>query len=314
MTVRVSNGLYLFECRMEPDRSGSAAHAAWLELEQHERFGRSLVLRVDAEAHGRLETEARVVGRMAEGHDRADAELAAALQACADECRTDALALMRRCHCHGGQPHEAQLRVSCQRHGREHDVTDDFGAVFGNERDNGTGLPTQAVDEIGFRGGSEGREVHGPDGVRILRLLFSDDHRRSPRHMTPKLSSELARAKRRQDRRLERLVSHRRHVRVLMRLATLTFNFFLEGLPTRLKLDFARTVPELVFPFATPGGAATVLAFDLSLELAWLGFDFDLARALPIWVAPGVSPPPFVRIIGKGSSRKSPADAGEEQG
>lgn len=80
---------------MELGRSGSPARIAWLELKQHERLGRCVVLRTDAEASGGLEPEARVVGRMAEDYDRANAELAASLQACADQCRTDALALMR---------------------------------------------------------------------------------------------------------------------------------------------------------------------------------------------------------------------------
>ncbi len=142
---------------MESNCSGATAQAAGLELEQHEGLRRRVVFTTNPEVRRRPEPEARIETRVAEDHDRTNAELTAALQAGANKRGTDALALMHWCDRHRRKAHEAQLRVPIQRHGREHDMANNFAILFRDEGDNRMCLFPEGVNEIGFRRNPEGR-------------------------------------------------------------------------------------------------------------------------------------------------------------
>ena len=80
---------------------------------------------------------------------------------------------------HWRQAHKVQLGVRSEGNGAEHDVADDLFAVLGDQGDKWACLLAQRVNEFGFRCSLEGCQIHRSDGLPILQLFFSDDHKGS---------------------------------------------------------------------------------------------------------------------------------------
>ena len=159
---------------MEVNGTCGAAEVAGPKLHDHECLSWRIVFGGDAEANGRLESEARVVRRVPQYHHRAEPQLSAALEPRTDECGADTPFLMLRRHRHGSQTHEAQFRVTIHRDGGEHDVADDLSVQLRHERDDRSRSVAQRVNEVGLSRGVEGRQVDGSDGGSILRSFSAD--------------------------------------------------------------------------------------------------------------------------------------------
>ena len=88
------------------DLAGRAAQKTWLKLQNHEHFFWHFVFAAYAKARRRRKPEPRVVGRMAQNNDGAEAELFALFEGGSYKCRPDALALMTRGDGHGCETHD----------------------------------------------------------------------------------------------------------------------------------------------------------------------------------------------------------------
>ena len=90
------------------DGAGYAAKIARLQLHDHEYFRRHFVFAAYAKAYSGRETKARVILRVSQNNNGAEAELPALLKADSYKRRPDAFAPMLGCNGHWGHAHNLQ--------------------------------------------------------------------------------------------------------------------------------------------------------------------------------------------------------------
>src|SRR5690606_35703089 len=115
-----------------------------VQLRDHERVLRNVVLAPKCVSARRLESEARIVFRMPEDDDRVTAEVLATRQPVPHERGADADTLLRRHHRHRTEPHDVQPRPPQHRDRREENVSDDLAAELRHERNQRQALARNA--------------------------------------------------------------------------------------------------------------------------------------------------------------------------
>src|SRR3990167_5319133 len=97
----------------------------------------------------------------------------------------------------------------------------------------------------------------------------------------------------------QRVPSGRRPNNRSIIVIVIALDLLLELVVLGFDLDLAAAVPELVLPLAaTPAGAVAVRAFDLFLVLVVFGLDLDPARAVPVLILPLAVLMPTAPVIG----------------
>lgn len=125
----------------------------------------------------RVETEASVVGWIAEDDCDLPSTATRAIESFADEPAAYAGPLPAWRNRHGRQPERPE---GCL-HARKEDVTDDDATIIGNERDDAVAVRPQPVDEVSLQSLPECRFDHGTDRHVVFRSLLTDnDHYRNP--------------------------------------------------------------------------------------------------------------------------------------
>src|SRR5262245_5125722 len=156
------------------DQSGRR-QSAWNKRQNHERIIRAVFI-AEANFASPPETKPGVILRVPHEHNVAVSRLATGVQPGANQCRANALALMRGEHGDGGQAEALDLRRSANdRNWTEQDVADDVPVQFGDERDGGMTSSAQGVHQAGFLVGRESGRVNGVDRRRIVGALGADD-------------------------------------------------------------------------------------------------------------------------------------------
>ena len=173
--------LHASKCRVVSNRPWLSAKSPRSQLDCHESLVRDLVFGAPAESRGAHETELRVVLRVAEHDDAGCPKAVAGVEARVHERRSDPLSLPFRRHGHWRQPHQCNLSVGRQFHGREHNVSDHSVIVDRHQRDERTSLLTQRVHEVRFESGLERAPKHCSDAGSVGRRFWPDvvDHWRS---------------------------------------------------------------------------------------------------------------------------------------